>query len=107
VLSTQLGTRHRAGIGITEETDAIAVIVSEETGAISMAIAGKIERDLTAEQLRNRLSSELKRYMSPVALPTVGPREEDLNRETEPSLRDNPNLPFDEPSARQTEGPRS
>jgi diadenylate cyclase len=71
VLSTQLGTRHRAGIGITEETDAIAVIVSEETGAISMAMGGKIERDLTAEQLRERLGSELKRYMSPVTLPTV------------------------------------
>jgi diadenylate cyclase len=71
VLSTQLGTRHRAGIGITEETDAIAVIVSEETGAISMAVGGKIERDLTADQLRERLSSELKRYMAPVALPTA------------------------------------
>ncbi|MGB0007410.1 MAG: diadenylate cyclase CdaA, partial [Candidatus Sulfotelmatobacter sp.] len=55
VLSTQMGTRHRAGIGITEETDAIAVIVSEETGAISMAVGGKIDRDLTAEQLRERL----------------------------------------------------
>jgi diadenylate cyclase len=71
VLSTQMGTRHRAGIGITEETDAIAVIVSEETGAISIAVAGKIDRDLTAEQLRERLGSELRRYMSPVALPTV------------------------------------
>lgn len=71
MLSTQLGTRHRAGIGITEETDAIAVIVSEETGAISLALAGKIERDLTVEQLRERLSSELRRYMSPVTLPTV------------------------------------
>src|SRR5262249_22764540 len=38
VLSTQLGTRHRAGIGITEETDAVAVVVSEETGAISLAV---------------------------------------------------------------------
>src|ERR1700729_4156327 len=71
VLSTQMGTRHRAGIGITEETDAIAVIVSEETGAISMAVGGKIERDLTVEQLREHLSNELRRYMSPVALPTV------------------------------------
>jgi diadenylate cyclase len=71
VLSTQLGTRHRAGIGITEETDAIAVIVSEETGAISMAMGGKIQRDLTAERLRERLGSELKRYMSPVTLPTL------------------------------------
>lgn len=70
LLSTQLGTRHRAGIGITEETDAIAVICSEETGAISLAIGGKIERDLTVEQLRTRLSSELRRYMAPVTLPT-------------------------------------
>jgi diadenylate cyclase len=70
LLSTQLGTRHRAGIGITEETDAIAVIVSEETGAISMAIGGKIERDLTVEELRERLSAELRRYMAPVTLPT-------------------------------------
>ncbi len=62
VLSTQLGTRHRAGIGITEETDAVAVIVSEETGAISLAVAGSIERDLTVERLRERLSHLLRRY---------------------------------------------
>ncbi len=76
VLSTQMGTRHRAGIGITEETDAIAVIVSEESGAISVAVGGKIDRDLTVEQLRERLSQELRRYVSPVALPTVVPRED-------------------------------
>jgi len=70
VLSTQLGTRHRAGIGITEETDAIAVIVSEETGAISLAVAGNIERDLTAEELRERLSELLRHYVPPSALPT-------------------------------------
>ena len=71
LLSTQLGTRHRAGIGITEETDAIAVICSEETGAISLAIGGQIERDLTVEQLRERLGSELRRFMAPVTLPTT------------------------------------
>jgi len=70
VLSTQLGTRHRAGIGITEETDAIAVIVSEETGAISLAVGGKIERDLTVEELRTRLSGLLRRYVPPSTLPT-------------------------------------
>jgi len=70
LLSTQLGTRHRAGIGITEETDAIAVVCSEETGAISLAIGGQIERDLTVEQLRERLGAELRRYMAPVTLPT-------------------------------------
>jgi len=71
LLSTQLGTRHRAAIGITEETDAIAVVVSEENGAISLAIGGQIERDLTVDQLRERLGSELRRYMAPVTLPTA------------------------------------
>ena len=70
VLSTQLGTRHRAGIGVTEETDAIAVIVSEETGALSLAVAAKIERDLTVEQLRERLGELLRRYVPPSTLPT-------------------------------------
>ena len=70
VLSTQLGTRHRAGIGVTEETDAIAVIVSEETGAISLAVGGKIERDATVEQLRERLGELLRRYVPPSTLPT-------------------------------------
>jgi diadenylate cyclase len=70
VLSTQLGTRHRAAIGITEETDAIAVVVSEETGAVSLAIAGNIERDIGVEQLRDRLSALLRRYVAPLTLPT-------------------------------------
>lgn len=69
-ISIQLGTRHRAGIGITEETDAIAVIVSEETGIISIAVKGDIERDLTVERLRERLGELLRRYVPPVALPT-------------------------------------
>jgi diadenylate cyclase len=95
LLSTQLGTRHRAGIGITEETDAIAVIVSEETGAISLALGGKIERDLTVEQLRERLGSELRRYMAPVTLPTPIAQDEESDaalgsplRETAPQKRD-------------------
>jgi len=87
VLSTQLGTRHRAGIGITEETDAIAVIVSEESGAISMAVGGKIERDLSAEQLREALSNELRRYMAPVALPTVVAQNDESDGGVETPLR--------------------
>lgn len=70
VLSTQLGTRHRAGIGVTEETDAIAVIVSEETGGISLAVGGTIERDLSIDQLRERMGRLLRRYMPPSTLPT-------------------------------------
>jgi diadenylate cyclase len=90
MLSTQLGTRHRAGIGITEETDAIAVIVSEETGAISLAIGGKIERDLTVEQLRERLSTELRRHMSPVTLPTVIAQEDESDAALDSPLRASP-----------------
>lgn len=70
ILSTQLGTRHRAAIGITEESDAIAVIVSEETGTISIAVGGSIERDLTVERLRQRLGELLRRYVPPSTLPT-------------------------------------
>jgi diadenylate cyclase len=82
VLSTQLGTRHRAGIGITEETDAVAVIISEETGAISLAVTGSIERDLTVERLRERLSTLLRSY---VPAPTVPPVDDTLIEEEPPS----------------------
>lgn len=69
VLSTQLGTRHRAAIGITEETDALAVVVSEETGSISLAVAGSIERDLSADELRRRLASLLHKKIPAAQLP--------------------------------------
>ena len=85
VLSTQLGTRHRAAIGITEETDAVAVIISEETGTISMAVAGSIERELTVERLRERLSHLLRRYAPAPALPS--PVEESFIEEEPPSSR--------------------
>jgi diadenylate cyclase len=82
VLSTQLGTRHRAGIGITEETDAVAVIVSEETGVISLAVAGTIERDISVEYLRERLGELLHRYVPPATLPTPIAPEDELEGET-------------------------
>jgi diadenylate cyclase len=56
-VSRELGTRHRAAIGLTEEGDAVAVIVSEETGNISLAIDGHIERALSSDDLRARLRS--------------------------------------------------
>ena len=96
VLSTQLGTRHRAGIGITEETDAIAVIVSEETGSISLAVAGTIERDITVEQLRDRMGTLLRRYVPPTPLPTAIDEQAGMleDVETEMPLRsETPNKP--------------
>jgi diadenylate cyclase len=53
----ELGTRHRAAIGLTEEGDAVAVVVSEETGQISLALDGRIERGLTPDELRGRMRS--------------------------------------------------
>ena len=55
VLSKELGTRHRAGVGISEMTDSLTLIVSEETGKISYAYKGKLTRDVDAQQLRERL----------------------------------------------------
>jgi diadenylate cyclase len=54
-LSKELGSRHRAAIGLTEENDAVAVVVSEETGRISVVADGHIERGLNADELRDRL----------------------------------------------------
>jgi len=54
-----LGTRHRAALGITEETDAIAVVASEETGRLSLAVAGRIEAATDPSDLRQRLEERL------------------------------------------------
>lgn len=56
-LSRALGTRHRAAVGLTEESDAVSVVVSEETGAISVSVYGKLTRDLDGEELRRVLTS--------------------------------------------------
>ena len=66
-LSKELGTRHRAALGISEETDAIAVVVSEETGVISVAYDGAITSDLDAKTLRNTLYKTLVTDLHPRA----------------------------------------
>lgn len=54
-LSKQLGTRHRAGVGISEVTDSVTIIVSEETGQVSVAIKGRLIRNVSSSQLREML----------------------------------------------------
>ena len=97
VLSTQYGTRHRAAIGITEETDAVSVVVSEETGSISLAVGGAIERDITVEYLRERLSEVLRRYVPTATLPTTV-----TDRELSADVRD-----IETPGPRSRSGRRS
>lgn len=58
-ISRELGTRHRAGLGITEHTDAVVVICSEETGSISVAVDGMLKRHLAPETLERLLRNEL------------------------------------------------
>ena len=58
-LSPDLGTRHRAGIGMSEHSDAVIVIVSEETGGISIAVDGMLKRHLTPDMLEKILRTEL------------------------------------------------
>lgn len=56
-LNRELGSRHRAAIGVTEENDSVAIVVSEETGRISIVEDGNLEYDIDAERLRTRLKS--------------------------------------------------
>lgn len=64
-LSTELGSRHRAAIGVTEENDAVAIVVSEETGLISLVTDGDIERRLEPAQLRTRLRTLVGPHQGP------------------------------------------
>ena len=74
-ISRDLGTRHRAGLGITEHTDAVVVICSEETGSISVAMEGMLKRHLAPETLerllRNELLTEQEEKKSVFSAPTL------------------------------------
>jgi len=60
ILEAKYGTRHRAAVGLSEETDAVIVVVSEETGNISVAVEGRLETPFTPEELRSRLTDLLR-----------------------------------------------
>jgi len=88
-LSKSMGTRHRAAIGISEETDAIALVVSEETGRISIAVKGKLTGDLTRESLEKLLTELYSRGDRP----TIGVRKQAKPGEQPPDAGTVPKTP--------------
>jgi diadenylate cyclase len=109
--SERYGTRHRAAIGISEQTDAIVVVVSEETGSISLVVRGRIERNLTEEQLRRRIFNLIRPQAPRRAVPflrrslegrwQVGQSESEANEAPiDPDARVVPGPAADQPSAR-------
>src|SRR5207253_789967 len=68
-LAKELGSRHRAAIGLTEENDAVAIVVSEESGTISVVVDGQIERGFDGDALRTRLRALMLRRRERAAVP--------------------------------------
>ena len=77
--SKRLGTRHRAAIGISEESDAIAIIVSEETGRVSVAIGGKLNYNLSVDEVKLMILEELMPKSETFIVENDGEEEDDID----------------------------
>jgi diadenylate cyclase len=87
-VARSLGTRHRAGIGVTEETDCLSLVVSEETGRISVAAFGEIEMDVSPARLEERITEHIiHKRTAPSFRQQLAEREDDVSLERE-SARD-------------------
>jgi diadenylate cyclase len=82
-VARSLGTRHRAAIGVTEETDCLSLVVSEETGHISVAAFGEIEIDVVPERLEERITEHIIHKRTAPHFRPKGGREEDVSLERE------------------------
>jgi diadenylate cyclase len=94
--SERYGTRHRAAIGISEQSDAIVVVVSEETGSISLVMRGRIERNLSEEQLRRRIFNLIRPQAPRQRMPLL---RRTMEGRWEMGAEPDPNAPID-PDAR-------
>ncbi len=97
--SERYGTRHRAAIGISEQTDAIVVVVSEETGSISLVVRGRIERNLTEAQLRRRIFNLIRPQAPRRAVPFLRRSVDGRWQVGRPDAEPDPDEPID-PEAR-------
>jgi len=92
LISRELGTRHRAAIGVTEDSDAFAVIVSEETGVISFAKEGRLKRNLDGPRLRSLIQQTMEPWRSDAESEELEAEEREREREidalAEPRRRD-------------------
>src|SRR5262249_7883512 len=103
LLSRELGTRHRAAIGITEDSDACAVVVSEETGSISFAIEGRIHRHLDGPRLRLLIQQAMEPWRTEAQHAEDTAEEERHQREIEEILSSRRR---EQPAPRASEGVR-
>ncbi len=81
-LSKELGTRHRAAVGVSEVNDSMTIIVSEETGKVSVAEQGRLERDVTPERLKERLMANQKLFVDTGRLEKLKRRIKEHGKET-------------------------